>query len=106
MIDLLPDYVQIITWNDFGESHYITPVVSQQVVEGADKYVNGFDHSAWQKVLPYFIKEYKEGSRAVAPPSDEAIARYRESPAKTGDQVGRLVGRRRLPSGSPPSKTT
>ncbi|KAG9256840.1 glycoside hydrolase [Emericellopsis atlantica] len=91
-IDLLPDYVQIITWNDFGESHYIAPVVSQQVVEGADKYVNGFDHSAWQKVLPYFIKAYKEGSRAVAPPSDEAIAWYRESPAKAGSDGGTIWG--------------
>ena len=26
-----PDYVEIITWNDFGESHYIGPLDDRQV---------------------------------------------------------------------------
>ena len=36
--------VEIVTWNDFGESHYIGPQHGQ-LPPGSEAWVNGFDHS-------------------------------------------------------------
>lgn len=91
-LEVLPDSIQIISWNDFGESHYIGDTVSAQIVEGAGKYVDGFDHSALRAVLPYFISAYKAGTGAIPPPSDEAIAWYRTTPAKAGSDGGTIWG--------------
>lgn len=91
-IEVLPEFVQIITWNDFGESSYISDMAPGQVVSGAEKYVDGFDHAALRKVLPYFISAYKAGTTAIPPPSDEAIAWYRTTPAKAGSDGGTIWG--------------
>lgn len=37
------DIVQIISWNDFGESHYIGPINGDQ--PGSQAWVNGFNHT-------------------------------------------------------------
>lgn len=37
------DLVQIITWNDYGESHYIGPIEKDQPYSNA--WVDGFDHT-------------------------------------------------------------
>jgi glucan endo-1,3-alpha-glucosidase len=92
-IDLLPDFIEIITWNDFGESSYISDLAPQQVVAGAEKYVDGLDHAAFRAVLPYFIQAYKEGSRTLAqPPVDTAMAWYRPTPARAGPNGGTIWG--------------
>ncbi|KAK3375934.1 glycoside hydrolase [Lasiosphaeria ovina] len=62
VLEIMPDFVQIITWNDYGESSYICDTVADQVVRGADKYVTGYSHSAFRAVLPFFIAAYKAGS--------------------------------------------
>lgn len=91
-IDLLPDFIQIITWNDFGESSYISDSLSAQVVEGAGAYVDGYDHAAFRAVLPYLIASYKAGSHDAAPSTDEAIAWYRTTPVKLGSDGGTIWG--------------
>ena len=40
ILDLAPQYVEIITWNDYGESHYIGPLSSPHVDDGGSKWVN------------------------------------------------------------------
>ncbi|KAK4187067.1 glycoside hydrolase [Podospora australis] len=85
VLDVMPDFVQIITWNDFGESSYISDIIPAQVVEGAEEYVNGYSHTALRAVLPYFIAAYKAGSRVVEfTGEDTAIAWYRTTPASAG----------------------
>lgn len=37
------DIVQLLTWNDFGESHYLGPVHGN-LPPGADAWTTGFDH--------------------------------------------------------------
>ena len=37
------DLVQIVTWNDFSESHYIGPIHGDQ--PNSQQWVDGFDHS-------------------------------------------------------------
>jgi glucan endo-1,3-alpha-glucosidase len=90
---VLPSSVQIITWNDFGESSYISDVVGRQVVSGAEKYVNGYNHAAYRAVLPYFVKAYKAGQKNVALPfNPTAIAWYRTTPARLGWDGGTIWG--------------
>lgn len=92
-LDLLPDMIEIITWNDFGESSYICDTVPGQIVAGAEKYVNGFDHSAFRAVLPYFIQAYKAGNRNIDLPMDPtAMAWYRATPARIGSDGGTVWG--------------
>ncbi|KAI0121390.1 glycoside hydrolase family 71 protein [Xylariales sp. AK1849] len=80
-LTLLPDYVELITWNDFGEFSYLNTPVAAQTVSGANTYVDGFDHSAFRFVLPYFIAAYKAGSTNVDLASEGAVAWYRTTPA-------------------------
>lgn len=63
---------------------------------GADTYVNGFDHTAFRFVLPYFISAYKAGNTNVAVPSEGAMAWYRTTPATICGDGGKLTTRRRL----------
>ncbi|KAG9041126.1 hypothetical protein FS837_012717 [Tulasnella sp. UAMH 9824] len=53
------DLVQIITWNDYGESHYIGPIEKDQ--PNSNAWVDGFDHTAWSTMSAYYIQAYKTG---------------------------------------------
>ncbi|KAI1164442.1 glycoside hydrolase family 71 protein [Nemania serpens] len=92
VLDIQPEYIEIITWNDYGESSYINAPISQQIVAGADTYVNGFDHTAFRFVLPYFIGAYKAGNANVALPSQGAVAWYRTTPATICSDGGTVWG--------------
>lgn len=68
MLELQPDFVEIITWNDSGESHYIGNCWPE-AISGApaiQAYSNGFDHTAWQDVLAPFISAYKNGATSIS----------------------------------------
>ncbi|KAK5677294.1 hypothetical protein LTR17_027713 [Elasticomyces elasticus] len=79
-----PDIVEIITWNDFEESHYIRdlpPVAGPAAVDfgvtGA--YIYGQTHSAWRVMAQYYISWYKTG----LPPKvteDRVVFWYRVHP--------------------------
>jgi Glycosyl hydrolase family 71. len=38
ILRLSPRFVEIITWNDYGESHYIGPLSSPHTDDGASKW--------------------------------------------------------------------
>ena len=65
IVQMQPDFVEIITWNDYGESSYIgaldgaTPYDS--TINSA-QWVNGHDHTAWLGLTKYYIQAYKQGS--------------------------------------------
>ncbi len=68
VLELQPDFVEIITWNDSGESHYIGNCWPE-AIEGApaiQAYSNGFDHTGWQAVLAPFITAYKNGATSIS----------------------------------------
>ncbi|TFK45555.1 glycoside hydrolase family 71 protein [Heliocybe sulcata] len=54
------DIVEIVTWNDYGESHYIGPIEGAQ--PNSQAWVDGFDHQGWLDMSPYFITGFKTGS--------------------------------------------
>ncbi|KAH9473953.1 hypothetical protein Pst134EA_001009 [Puccinia striiformis f. sp. tritici] len=56
-----PDFIQIISWNDYGESHYIGPKLGTPPT--GTTWLDGFDHQSWLKMSDYYIKWYKTGAR-------------------------------------------
>ena len=92
--EVLPEFVEIVTWNDFGESSYIGPIFEAGIPSssGADAqpYVNGFPHQAWLETLPYQIAAYKHAFSAsnaapeVAAGDDKIVYWYRTAPASAG----------------------
>jgi glucan endo-1,3-alpha-glucosidase len=86
--------VQIITWNDYGESSYINNTNTSQIIAGAEKYVAGHDHSGFRALLPYYIRAYKAGTGLVALPhgEDRVVAWYRRTPAGCGGDGGTVWG--------------
>lgn len=81
-----PEFVQIISWNDFGESHYIGPLDTKQYAAfAADhgnapyNYADVVPHDGWRKFLPYMIDLYKSGSTTIT--KESVVAWYRKSSA-------------------------
>lgn len=63
-----PDYVEIISWNDFGESHYIglqrdSPPFSNGAA--TFDYVDGMKHDAWRWPLSIWADQYKKGQATI-----------------------------------------
>ncbi|PYH89995.1 hypothetical protein BO71DRAFT_463829 [Aspergillus ellipticus CBS 707.79] len=106
-IYLDPEFIEIISWNDFGESHYIGPIVDSHN-ELADSmytafgtgdapynYVEAFDHSGWRQFLPYVIDLYKQNLTDVGQEGLVAWYRLNEAGAcadggTTGNTVSQL----------------
>ncbi|KAL4912791.1 glycosyl hydrolase family 71-domain-containing protein [Aspergillus aurantiobrunneus] len=61
ILELGPRFVEIITWNDYGESHYIGPLSSPHTDDGASKWVMDMPHSGWLEMSRPFIAAYKAG---------------------------------------------
>lgn len=74
--------MEIITWNDYGESHYIAPLSSQHEDDGASKWVNDMPHDGWRDLAQPFIAAYKAGSKSVNEyiKEDKIIYWYRPTP--------------------------
>ena len=90
VLDVLPPFVEIVTWNDYGESHYVGPIYEAGIPPGADVYVDNRPHTAWLETLPYQIAAYKNAydssnpASEVAAGDDKIVAWYRTSPASAG----------------------
>lgn len=66
----LPEFVQIISWNDYGESHYIAPIRDNSMVafdigRAPFNYALEMPHDGWRIFLPYLIDTYKNGIATV-----------------------------------------
>lgn len=80
-----PEWVQIITWNDYGESHHIGPIYDKAVAplmaraKAPYDYITGLPHDGWRKFLPYTIDMYKRGSATFT--EETVVFWYRPNPA-------------------------
>ncbi|KAF2479361.1 glycosyl hydrolase family 71-domain-containing protein [Neohortaea acidophila] len=91
---VLPQFVEIVSWNDWGECHYVSPIYQPGIPNApnadATVYVDGYPHSAWLQTLPYQIAAYKHAYNSANPaPSvpvgqDKIVFWYRTSPAASG----------------------
>lgn len=82
-----PDIIEILTWNDFPESHYIRdlPSTSETATDyvtwsdGMNNYVEGQSHSPWRIIAKYYISWWKTG-KAPAITMDQVVYWYRLHP--------------------------
>lgn len=79
-----PEFVEIVSWNDYGESHYIGPLLDKameafEIGQAPFNYVTDMPHDGWRDTLPYWIDMYKKGSAEVT--QESIIAWYRLAPA-------------------------
>ncbi|KAK2039766.1 glycoside hydrolase [Colletotrichum somersetense] len=97
-----PLYVQIISWNDFGESHYIGPLndnayVAFDVGNAPFNYVKDMPHDGWRLFLPYFIDMYKNDIATIT--REGVVAWYRRTPGSAcaaGGTVGNTAAQLQL----------
>lgn len=88
IISFQPDLVEILTWNDYGESHYIGPIYPSGIPRGA-WYVNGMPHTGWLAMLPHYIDAYKAGSMSSLAGKPEKISFwYKVNPGLCGSNGG------------------
>ncbi|KAJ2999373.1 hypothetical protein NUW58_g19 [Xylaria curta] len=61
---LSPEFTEVITWNDAGESHYIGPswpeTVTKEILQYGDTDEN--PHIGWQPLVSSFINAFKSGA--------------------------------------------
>ena len=67
---LQPEFVEILTWNDYGESHYIGPLYDKAMApmhigKAPFDYVKDMPHDGWRLFLPYVIDMYKSNITTV-----------------------------------------
>ncbi|KAK1460022.1 glycosyl hydrolase family 71 [Colletotrichum melonis] len=95
ILAMRPEYVQIttqqLTWNDFGESHYIGPLHEKQFGafeygQAPFNYVRDMPHDGWRLLLPFLIDLYKYGTATVR--REGLVTWYRLHPAHAGDAGG------------------
>ncbi|CAH0019622.1 unnamed protein product [Clonostachys rhizophaga] len=78
LLALNPDFVEVLTWNDAGESHYIGNNWPEGLTEEILAYSNTdvWPHYDWQPLIASFISAYKAGRDAsgMTPPAgSEAV---------------------------------
>ncbi|KAJ7044153.1 glycoside hydrolase [Mycena alexandri] len=82
------DLVEVVTWNDFGESHYISKIKGA-LPPGSDAWVNGFPHDAFLDLTRIYATAFKTGAAPVAE-KDQIFMWSRPHPAnaQAPDPVG------------------
>ncbi|KAJ5673050.1 hypothetical protein N7507_002177 [Penicillium longicatenatum] len=82
ILALQPRFVEIITWNDYGESHYIGPLSSPHTDDGSSQWVMDMPHDGWLEMSKPFIAAYKAGSTVAHPYIEEEklVYWYRPTP--------------------------
>ncbi|MCJ1385421.1 hypothetical protein MMC17_008544 [Xylographa soralifera] len=89
VLEVQPDIVEILTWNDYGESHYIGPLHTENFPPGSEVYAADNPHDAWRDLLPYYIAAYKNGNSSSIPVTEEKIIwAHKTNPADSGTAAG------------------
>ncbi|WVR05826.1 hypothetical protein IAU60_002851 [Kwoniella sp. DSM 27419] len=85
--------VEILTWNDYGESSYVGPIAGA-LPAGSDAWTNGFDHTALSSLTSYYATAFKTGSYPAIT-KDEIVMWARPHPhdaTASDDSTGRPAG--------------
>jgi len=66
-LSLQPDMLELQTWNDAGESHYMGNIWPEPISGSViPDYTDGYDHTGYWQVLPSFIQAWKRGDTGTA----------------------------------------
>lgn len=85
VLEVKPSFVEIVTWNDYGESHYIGPIWQDGIPhdsgakEDATWYVDGMPHDAWREVLPYYIQHINQRLQVSMGPARPTLTQRNSS---------------------------
>lgn len=70
-------YLEIITWNDYGESHYVGPSNNGHSDDGSGPWTDGLSHDALLEFARPYITAFKTGSRRPVIDRDMLVYWYR-----------------------------
>ncbi|KAI5832076.1 hypothetical protein K523DRAFT_334890 [Schizophyllum commune Tattone D] len=87
------NFIEIQTWNDWGESHYMGAIRTADQPAGTN-WVNGYPHTAWMDMNLYYIQAFKSGAYPAVT-SDVIYFWARPHPAgatASSDGLGRPTG--------------
>ncbi|KAF7931660.1 uncharacterized protein EAE98_004396 [Botrytis deweyae] len=99
MLAMKPALIEIISWNDFGESHYISPAEPNHKDDGSSQWADGFPHDGWRIITKPYIAAYKAGASTPTITEDQLVYWYRPTPKGitcTNDTLGPPNGREML----------
>lgn len=82
ILKLAPQMLEIITWNDYGESHYVgsDATTSKHNDDGSSAWANNMPHDGWLEMAEPYIAAYKAGAKEVSVSEDKLVYWYRPSP--------------------------
>lgn len=65
---LQPDMLELQTWNDAGESHYVGNIWPEPVsgAPAIGAYTDGYDHTGYKNILAPFVAAWKRGDTTTA----------------------------------------
>jgi glucan endo-1,3-alpha-glucosidase len=97
-----PDIVQVISWNDYGESHYICPSVLG-CQPGSEAWVDGMPHRAFAEMTRWMAGRWRDGKGEVELLYDDAkrrVARGSENGADVEPRAKVWIWYRIHPAGA------
>jgi len=70
LVELQPDFIQIVTWNDYSEASYVCEISSDVPLdmEGINDMINvpqPMRHDAWLELSTHYIHWYKNNARPI-----------------------------------------
>ncbi|TKX23565.1 glycosyl hydrolase family 71 protein [Elsinoe australis] len=96
-----PDMVELISWNDYGESHYLRNLPSPSIsatdyityASGMQNYILNMSHAPWRILAKYYLGWWKTGAMPKAT-MDQVVFWYRVHPraATCTGQLGQDIG--------------
>ncbi|KLT44489.1 hypothetical protein CC85DRAFT_270841 [Cutaneotrichosporon oleaginosum] len=69
--------LEIVTWNDYGESHYVGPLDTPWTSDGSDLWVKGMPHDAMLDLAQPYIKAFKAGASEPTVEQEGLVYWYR-----------------------------
>ncbi|KAJ7718317.1 glycosyl hydrolase family 71-domain-containing protein [Mycena metata] len=82
--------VQGMTWNDWGESHYLGPLIKDEKEPESQAWVDRFDHTGWLDLFAYYAQAFKTGDYPVIGRDRIFLwSRLYPSNANANDSLGR-----------------
>ncbi|KAJ6260133.1 hypothetical protein Dda_4354 [Drechslerella dactyloides] len=80
ILSIAPPLIQLVTWNDFGESSYIGPYNPGHSDDGSGKWAADFPHDAWRTLGKPFVAAYKAGTKTPTVTEEKLVYWYRPHP--------------------------
>ncbi|KAF9693418.1 hypothetical protein EKO04_008568 [Ascochyta lentis] len=82
VLALAPPMIEIVTWNDYGESHYIgvDAETDKHTDDGSSTYANNMPHIGWLEMAEPYIAAFKAGARVPTISEEKLVYWYRRSP--------------------------